>query len=674
MADPTPANLTPLTPAELELRTRAAHAVRGLAIDAVEAANSGHPGMPMGMADVATALVLDQLVFDPRDPKWLGRDRLVLSAGHGSMLLYALLHLTGYELSVDDLRRFRQLHSKTPGHPEFGVTPGVETSTGPLGQGFANAVGMALGAKMEAAQSGCELLARHRVVAIVSDGDLMEGISSEAGSLAGHWQLDNLIALYDDNQITIDGATQLAFREDVPARFRALGWHTEELDDGHDPLAIREALARTFAGHGKPTLLCCRTKIGFGSPNKVGKSSVHGAPLGREETQKTKAALGLPSEPFAVADEVRALFLAAARRGAVAAERWRAGFAQWRSANPDAARAHDAFRARHTAADLLTQLCAAVAGQPGATRALSSKVLQRAAELVPGLVTGSADLDSSTKTKLAAYPSVQANAFGGRNLHFGVREHAMGAIANGLALHGGFLPAVSTFLVFADYMRAPMRLAALMGLPVVFVFTHDSIMVGEDGPTHQPIEQLTTLRVVPHLYVLRPADALEVAAAWSWALARRSGPTAIILTRQDLPVLPRAPGFEVGDILRGATVLRDAPAPCATLVATGSEVSLALAAAELLAMDGFAVRVISMPSIKLFLDQDRAWRETLLPPGIPTIAIELGRPEHWVMLTGNPDRVIGVERFGLSAPAEQLAEEFGFTPATVAEQVRAIVG
>ncbi|MCC6781919.1 MAG: transketolase [Planctomycetes bacterium] len=669
--EPQPAE-PPATLTDAELR-RAANVVRGLAIDAVQAANSGHPGLPMGMADLAVALWLEHLRFAPKDPAWPGRDRFVLSAGHGSMLLYALLHLAGYELPLDELKRFRQLHGKTPGHPEHGLTPGVETSTGPLGQGFANGVGMALAARMEAARYGCPLLDAHRVVGIVSDGDLMEGVAHEAASLAGHWRLSNLVYLYDDNRITIDGSTSLCFSEDVEGRFAALGWRVLTLDDGHDQTKLRAALREAFAASDRPTLLICRTQIGYGSPNKAGKSSVHGSPLGADELAKTKAALGLPAESFWIPDDVRALFARAAQRGEARAAAWRSAFEAWRSTDALRAAEQRRFATRDVPADLLERLVAALGDAAGATRALSGKVLQTAAELVPSLVTGAADLDGSTKTKLLASGAVQAGAYGHRNLHFGVREHAMGAIQNGMALHGGFLPVGSTFLVFADYMRPPLRLAALMGLPSIFVFSHDSIMVGEDGPTHQPIEQITTLRVIPHLHVLRPADGIEVAAAWTHALARRDGPTAILLTRQDLPRLARPADFVPRDVLRGGYVVRETSRARATLIATGSEVALAVAASELLSRDGFELRVVSMPSIKLFSNQAKAWREKVLPPGLPVLAIELGRPEHWVMLTGSLERVIGVERFGLSAPAEKLAEEFGFTPEAVAEQVRAVV-
>jgi transketolase len=663
---------TPPTDAELRL---AAHVIRGLAIDAVQAARSGHPGMPMGMADVAACLWLEHLRFCPERPRWPGRDRFVLSAGHGSMLLYALLHLSGFDLSLDDLRNFRQLHAKTPGHPEVGVTPGVETTTGPLGQGFGNAVGMALAAKMEAARFGSRLLDEHRVFAIVSDGDLMEGVASEAASLAGHLRLSNLVCLYDDNRITIDGSTALAFSEDVGKRFEAYGWRVVELADAHDPAQVRAALENAVRGEddAPPTLVRCRTHIGYGSPNKQDKAAAHGAPLGVEEVARTKQALGLPAEDFWVPDEVRALFATAADRGRASADDWTRSYQAWARGDADRAEAHRAFVERRVPDDLLERLVEAVGEGPGATRSLSGKAIQAAAALIPSLVGGSADLDASCKTAIQASTSVQAGAYAGRNLHFGIREHAMGAILNGLALSEGHLPLGSTFLVFADYMRPSIRLAALMGLPVTYVFTHDSVMVGEDGPTHQPIEHAVSLRIIPHLHVFRPADGVEVAAAWTHALTRRTGPTALLLTRQDLPRLSRPDGFVPAQVMRGGYLVRAVARPRATVIATGSEVALAVAAAERLAAEGLALNVVSMPCIKLFLDQDRQWRESVLPPELPVFAVELGRPEHWCMLTGSLDRVIGVERFGQSAPAEVLAEEYGFTPDGVAEQLRAML-
>jgi transketolase len=662
-----------MTVSESDLRL-AAHVVRGLAIDAVQRARSGHPGMPMGMADVAVSLWLEHLRFVPEDPQFRGRDRFVLSAGHGSMLLYALLHLGGYDLPLDELRAFRQLHSRTPGHPEVGLTPGVETSTGPLGQGFGNGVGMALAARMEAARFGAPHLGAHRVFAVVSDGDLMEGVSAEAASLAGHLKLDNLVYLYDDNRITIDGETSITFSEDVGKRFEAYGWRVLELADAHDPAAIRNALQAATTSDGRPTLVRCRSTIGYGSPAKANTSGVHGAPLGADEVRATKQALGLPDEEFWVPDEVRALFAAAAERGRTRARAFLDADATWRAADPSRAALHDRFTTRAIPDDLLEQLVAAAGDAPAAaTRALSGKVIQKAAELVPSLVGGSADLDASCKTSIRDSSLVTAEDKSGRNIAFGIREHAMGSILNGMALHDGFLPMGSTFLVFVDYMRPAVRLAALMGLPVTYVFTHDSVMVGEDGPTHQPIEQAVSLRIIPHLHVFRPADGIEVAAAWTHALTRRVGPTALLLTRQDLPRLDRPEGTRPADALRGGYVVRDPKNPVGVVVASGSEVALAVAAAELLAAEGQELRVVSMPCIKLFLDQERAWRESVLPPGLPVFAIELGRPEHWCILTGRLDRVIGIERFGASAPAEVLAEEFGFTPGTVAEQLRAML-
>ncbi len=668
-----PGPASPMTASESELRL-AAHVVRGLAIDAVQRARSGHPGMPMGMADVAVALWIDHLRFVPENPDWAGRDRFVLSAGHGSMLLYALLHLAGYDLPLDELRAFRQLHSKTPGHPEVGITPGVETSTGPLGQGFGNGVGMALAARMEAARFGAPHLGAHRVFAIVSDGDLMEGVSAEAASLAGHLKLYNLVYLYDDNRITIDGNTSITFTEDVGRRFEAYGWRVLELEEAHDLASIRAVLAAATSSDGRPTLVRCHTTIGYGSPGKANTPGVHGAPLGADELRATKAALGLPDEDFWVPDEVRSLFAAAAERGRTRARAFADAVATWRQADPERAALHDRFVARTVPDDLLEQLVLAAGDAPAAaTRALSGKVIQKAAALVPSLVGGSADLDASCKTNIGGSSLVTAEDARGRNIAFGIREHAMGSILNGMALHDGFLPMGSTFLVFVDYMRPAVRLAALMGLPVTYVFTHDSVMVGEDGPTHQPVEQAVSLRIIPHLHVFRPADGAEVAAAWTHALTRRVGPTALLLTRQDLPKLERPAGCHARDALRGGYVVRDVEAPEGVVVASGSEVSLAVAAAETLAVEGRRLRVVSMPCIKLFLDQERAWREKVLPPGLPVYAIELGRPEHWCILTGRLDRVIGLERFGASAPAEVLAEEFGFTPATVAEQLRAML-
>ncbi|MBK8976667.1 MAG: transketolase [Planctomycetes bacterium] len=652
----------------------AANVIRGLAMDAVQRAQSGHPGMPMGMADLAVAIWLRHLRYDAGDPAWRGRDRFVLSAGHGSMLLYSLLHLAGFDLSLDDLRAFRQLGSRTPGHPEVGVTPGVETTTGPLGQGFANGVGMALAARMEAARFDCPLADRHRIVAIVSDGDLMEGVASEAASLAGHLALSNLVYFYDANRITIDGSTSLSFSEDVGRRFQAYGWRVLEAADPYDPERLLPVLDRAFGTDAdRPTLVVCRGHIGYGSPHKQDHASSHGAPLGTDEVRATKLALGLPAdEEFHVPDEVRAMFAEAAAEKAAHVASWRAAESAWRAGHPDRAAARDAFLARTAPDDLLQQLCESIAGKDGATRSLSGKLVQTAAALLPGLVGGSADLEGSCKTRIEASGAVARGAFTHRNIHFGVREHAMGAILNGMALHGGFLPMGSTFLVFADYCRPAIRLAALMGARSTFVFSHDSLYVGEDGPTHQPVEQCASLRLIPGLHVFRPADGPEVAAAWTHALTRHGGPTAILLTRQNLPLLQRPGDFTTDRLLHGGHVVREVAGrdAAATLVATGSEVHIAVAAAELLDAEGLALRVVSMPCLEVFLDQPRRIREAVLPPGVPVVALELGRPESWCVLTGGLDRVIGLSRFGRSAPWEELQEDFGFTAEAVAEQVR----
>jgi transketolase len=655
---------------EHDLLRLTANTVRGLAMDAVQKANSGHPGMPMGMADVAAVLWLEHLRWVPDDPSWPGRDRFVLSAGHGSMLLYSLLHLCGYDLPMAELRRFRQLHSHTPGHPEVGDTPGVETTTGPLGQGFANGVGLALAGRMAAARFAHPGLAG-RVFAIVSDGDLMEGISAEAASLAGHLGLSDLVYLYDDNRITIEGETSLAFSEDVGARFTALGWHTEHAD-GHDFDSVRKALAGALAQSDQPSLIVCRTHIAQGSPNKVDTAEAHGAPLGADEIALAKQALGLPARDFWVPDEVKAAFAARAQANAKTRDAWLAAHRDWERADSMRAETYRRFRERVVPTDLLDQLLAAAGNAAGATRAHSGKIIQKAAELVPSLITGSADLDPSTKTRIKSSPSIRRGEYAGRNLHFGIREHAMGGMLNGLALYGGFLPAGSTFLVFSDYMRPSVRLAALMRLPVGFVYTHDSLMVGEDGPTHQPVEQLAALRLIPNLHVFRPADAPETAAAWTHALRRRTGPVALALTRQNLPALSRPVDFDNADLLRGGYVLRDAPSPQAVVVATGAEVGLAVAAADLLAGD-HELRIVSMPCLELFLEQDPDYCQGVLPDDVPVFVIEMGRPEPWCALTGSLERVIGLNRFGASAPAEDLAAHVGFAPEPIAKRLREMI-
>ena len=654
--------------ASMQDLTPVANTIRCLTMDAVQKANSGHPGMPMGMAEVAAVLWTEFLRWSPEEPEWMGRDRFVLSGGHGSMLLYSLLHLADYPVSLDDLRQFRQLHSKTPGHPEFGETAGVETTTGPLGQGFANAVGMAIASKMAAARTGTNLLCG-RVFVTVGDGDLMEGLSYEAAALAGHLALDNLVCLFDDNHITIEGHTDLATGEDMQARFEAQGWRVLRCD-GHDTADVRRALAEATTDGDRPTLVCCKTTIGKGSPNKADTHGVHGAPLGAEEITASKQALGVPEEDFFVDEKAREIFRLRKAENEAARKQWHQDFDAWRTQHPDAAATWDAMQRGQAPDDLFAQLLATAGDDKAATRATSGKVIQKAAELMPGMVSGSADLDPSCKTAIKAGGSFTLDDRAGRTLHYGIREHGMGAVMNGIALHGGFHPAGSTFLVFADYMRTPIRLASLMKISATFVFTHDSLMVGEDGPTHQPVEQLATLRAIPNLHVFRPADGPETAAAWTYALTRAGGPVALALTRQGLPPLPHQDGWDATEALRGGYVLVDAEGAEATICATGAEVSLAVDAAALLAADGLPVRVVSIPCLERFCEQDEAYQQRVLGDA-PRFALEMGRPEWWCQLTGRLDRCIGHDGFGASAPGSEVAAHFGFTPEAVAARVKA---
>ena len=648
--------------------------IRTLAIDGVQKANSGHPGMPMGAADMAYVLWTRFLKHNPADPAWPDRDRFILSAGHGSMLLYSLLHLTGYDLPLAQLQQFRQWGSRTPGHPEYGETPGVEMTTGPLGQGFATGVGMALAERMLAAEfnrPGFEIV-NHYTYAIVSDGDLMEGLSHEAASLAGHLGLGKLIYLYDDNHITIEGDTALAWSDDVAGRFRAYGWHVQRVD-GHDRAAIAEAIRQAQAETERPSLLLCRTHIGYGSPHKQDTAQVHGAPLGEEEVRLTKEALGWPPDArFYIPDEALAHFRTALRQGAEAQGAWQAMFERYAARYPDLA----AEWRRRMAGELPAGWQVALPhfeaeDGPLATRAAGGKVLNALASVLPELVGGSADLHPSTKTYLTAYPAVGKGEYGGRNLHFGIREQAMGAVENGLALHGGYRPYGSTFLVFADYMRPPIRLAALMKLPVIYVFTHDSIFVGEDGPTHQPVEQALSLRAIPGLTVFRPADANETAAAWRWIIEHRDGPVALLLSRQKLPILP---GVRAEGVARGGYVLADAGEPRLILIATGSEVALALAAQQRLAEEGVAARVVSLPSWERFEAQPQEYRDAVLPPQVTArLAIEAGVSLGWERYVGPQGAVLGQDRFGASAPYQVLAEKFGFTVEEVVARGKRLV-
>ncbi len=655
-----------------DLVEKAVNTIRMLAADAVQQAKSGHPGMPMGAADMAFVLWTRHLRFDPQDPRWIGRDRFVLSAGHGSMLLYALLHLAGFDCTLEDLKKFRQLGSRTPGHPEYGHLPGVEVTSGPLGQGFANGVGMAMGHAMLAAKLGPgSPLAQPFVYAIVSDGDLMEGVAAEAASFAGHNGLGRIVYLYDDNEVTIDGATSIAFTgEDVTRRFEGYGWHVQSVG-GRDLDAIDRAIAAAKAETRKPSLIRVRTTIGYGSPGKAGKSSVHGAPLGEDELAATKRNLGWPEEPrFLVPDDVRALWAGVREEKAAEVAQARAAEKAWRAASPEAAALLDAHVERRVPERILEQILDGAAGAD-ATRKLSSATIQRIAPLVPCLVGGSADLAESNLTDIKGGGSFSPQNPAGRNVHFGIREHAMGAIANGLAYDGLFIPFTGTFLQFSDYMRASVRLAALSRLQTIQVWTHDSIFLGEDGPTHQPVEHLTALRAIPNLHVARPCDGDEVAVAWAHALERRHGPTAIVLSRQKIAPVRRALPFDREAALRGGYVVDASPAARFTVIATGSEVALAQAALDLLAKKEIHGRLVSIPCLECFEAQKPEWRDAVVPPSLPVAVVEAARALEWWKLAGREGLVVGIDRFGASAPEKALAEEYGFTPGKIAERIEA---
>jgi transketolase len=653
-----------------ELVEKCVNTIRMLAADAVQQANSGHPGMPMGAADMAFVLWTRHLRFDPSDPRWPGRDRFVLSAGHGSMLLYSLLHLSGFDVTLDDLKHFRQLHSKTPGHPEFRHTPGVEVTSGPLGQGVGNAVGLALGQAMLAARFGPGGPADdHFVYCICGDGDLMEGVSAEAASFAGHHRLGRLVVLYDDNRVTIDGPTDLTFsREDVAKRFEAYGWHVQAVEDGRDHEAISRALDAAKADP-RPSFIRVHTIIGYGAPSRAGKSIVHGAALGEEELAATRKNLGWPESPrFFVPDEVRAYWRDVQSEKRAQRDAWEKRAQAWREANGPKAALLETFTKRELPADLAPALLDAAQGAD-ATRKLSAAVLQKAAAMVPFLVGGSADLAESNLTDIKGGGAVKPGDYAGRNLHFGIREHAMGAIMNGLAYDGLFLPFGGTFLIFSDYMRPPVRLAALSQLQAIYVWTHDSIFLGEDGPTHQPISQLTALRAIPNLHVVRPCDALEVGAGWAHALTRRDGPTGLVLTRQKLLPVTRPKDFDRGLLARGGYVVEEASGAKVTVIATGSEVGTAQAALKLLADKGVAARLVSMPCTACFDAQPAAYRDAVLPRDQRIVAVEAARGLEWWKYAGRDGLVIGIEKFGASAPEKALAEEYGFTPTKIAERI-----
>ncbi|HEX5808636.1 MAG TPA: transketolase [Anaerolineales bacterium] len=655
-----------------DLQTRAINTIRFLAADAVQEANSGHPGLPMGAAAMAFTLWTRHLRHNPRNPKWAGRDRFILSGGHGSMLLYSLLHLTGYDLTLDDIRSFRQFESKTPGHPEYGLTPGVETTTGPLGQGFGQGVGMAIAATHLAAEfnrPGRELIQSY-IYGIVTDGDLMEGVASEAASLAGHLQLGRLIYLYDDNHISIDGSTDLAFTEDRGGRFAAYGWHVQTVADGNDVETIDAAIQAAKADP-RPSLIAVRTTIGYGAPKRQGTAKAHGEPLGDEELNAAKQNLGWPLEPrFLIPGDVLEFYHEAVDRGREMESAWMERFEAYRQANPELG----AELQRRLNRELPEGWDATLPTFPPdakglATRSSSGKVLNALSAKLPELVGGSADLTPSNNTKFDEAGDFQKDNPGGRYFRFGVREHAMGAALNGLNLFGGLIAYGGTFLVFSDYMKPAIRIAAISGIPSIFVFTHDSIGLGEDGPTHQPVEHLMALRAVPNLNVIRPADANEVAQAWKVALTQRTRPTALALTRQNVPTLE---GTDRGMLAKGAYVLKDfGDSPELILMATGSEVSLVYAAAQKLFADGIAVRVVSFPSWELFEKQDQAYRESVLPKHVTArLAVEAGATLGWERYAS---AMIGVDRYGASAPYKVIFEHYGFTVDNVVARAKGLL-
>jgi transketolase len=662
-----------------ELHDKAINTIRFLAADAVQKANSGHPGLPMGMASAAYVLYTRHMKYNPADPQWPDRDRFILSAGHGSMLLYAMLHLSGYDLPLEELKQFRQWGSKTPGHPEHGLTPGVEMTTGPLGQGFSSGVGMAIAAEHLAALYNRDghTVVDHFIYAIVSDGDLMEGVASEAASLAGHLRLGRLIYLYDDNRISIDGSTDLAFTEDRAARFEAYGWHVEQVADVNDLEALDRAIEAAKADD-RPSLIVTRSHIGFGLPTKQDTAAAHGEPPGEEELAGAKDKLGWPQEPsFLVPDDVREHFLASGNRNLKVYESWQDRMASYGEAHPDLYAQFNRTLNGILPAEVRGGLPVFDADAKGmATRASSGKVLNALAPIIPELIGGSADLTGSNKTALKGEMSFTADDRRGRYLHFGVREHGMGAILNGISLHGGLIPFGGTFLVFSDYMRGAVRLAALMEQRVIYVFTHDSIGLGEDGPTHQPIEQLTALRTIPNMVVLRPADANEVAQAWMSALERDDGPTALALTRQALPTIDRAKFESAEGLQKGAYVLADLGEgpPQLILMASGSEVEIILEAGARFAGDGISIRLVSFPSWELFEAQTAEYREQVLPGAIRArVAIEAGITLGWERWVGGDGAIIGINHFGESAPFEELYERFGLTADNVVQKAQEVL-
>ena len=657
-------------------RRELANAIRALSMDAVQKANSGHPGAPMGMADIAEVLWNDYLVHNPENPDWMNRDRFVLSNGHGSMLLYSLLHLSGYDLSIEEIKNFRQLHSKTPGHPEYGYAPGVETTTGPLGQGLANAVGMALAERMLAGQfnrSG-HAVVDHNTYAFVGDGCLMEGISHESCSLAGTLGLGKLVVFYDDNNISIDGEVEGWFTDNTPQRFESYGWQVIPKVDGHDAGEIRAAIEMAQADKNRPTLICCQTLIGFGSPNKQGTESCHGAPLGEDEITATRKALGWEHPAFEVPEDIYASWNAA-KKGAERQAKWQAVYDRYAEAYPDLAAELTRRLSGDLPADFIEQSDAYIRdcqakSEKIASRKASQNSLNAYGPLLPEIIGGSADLAASNLTIWSGSKPVTNEDASGNYIYYGVREFAMGAMMNGIALYGGFINYGATFLMFMEYQRNAVRMAALMKQQSIFVYTHDSIGLGEDGPTHQPVEQMTALRATPNLHLWRPCDSVETAVAWQQAILKKDGPSALIFSRQGLPCVPRDEA-QISQVAKGGYIIKSAgKAPDAILIATGSEISLALQAAEKLAEKGVAVNVVSMPSAEAFMQQDAEYRESVLPSDVlARVAVEAGHADFWYRFVGLDGRVVGMTSFGESAPASDLMAHFGFTVENVVAAV-----
>jgi transketolase len=686
MSEPTDTATAPGSPASTSpsgsrqsLEDLCINAIRVLAMDAVQKADSGHPGTPMALAPLAYVLWTQHLRYNPADPHWLNRDRFVLSAGHASMLLYSVLYLTGYDLTLDDIKQFRQWESKTPGHPELGYTPGVETTTGPLGQGMGNSVGMAVAeAHMGAVFNREQKIIDHHVYFIASDGDMMEGVSHESASFAGHAKLGSLIGFYDDNHITIEGDTALTFSDDTGARFEAYGWHVQHVADVNDLTTLNRAIDAAKAETSKPSLVVVRSHIGYGSPNKHDTAEAHGSALGVEEIVLTKKALGYPSlEPFYVAPEALSYWREAANKRAKTQDDWKKVYDAYKAANP-ALEKELQRRLRGDLPDGWEELIPVFTAKDGnvASRAASGVVINAIGKKIPELMGGSADLASSTNTIIKGEPSFSAENYAGRNFHFGIREHGMGSIMNGMSLFGGIIPYGATFLIFSDYMRPPVRLASIMERHVIYVYTHDSIGLGEDGPTHQPVEQLSALRAIPHFTLIRPADASETAEAWRVALKHKKGPVALVLTRQKLPFIDRSKYASASGVVRGAYVLADSAggAPQVVMMSTGSEVSLILDAQKKLEAVGIRTRAVSMPSQEIFASQDQAYRDSVLPKGIKRVAIEAAHPMSWYRWVGDDGVIIGIERFGASAPAPVIYEHLGITADRVVEAAKRLAG